>query len=156
MTIPPELLAALAAAGQPHTLFAALDRATQASPGHRLLTLNSTDGRHIARAYSSRPAEYAVGGRKTVGATAWDDLVIRGGKPFLGPDRAAIRGAFPDAPLIESMGLGAVINIPVVYDGRTIGTMNLLDAEHRYTEADLPRLIPLAALLIPAFLAATP
>ena len=154
MTIPPELLAALAAPGQPQTLFAAIDRAAQASPGHRLLTLNTTDGAHIVRAYSSRATEYPVGGRKTVGATGWDDLVIRGRQPFLGADRAAIRWAFADAPLIAAMGLGAVINIPVIYDGRTIGTMNLLDAEYRYTQADLHRLVPWAALLVPACLAA--
>ncbi len=32
--------------------------------------------------------------------------------------------------------------------------MNLLDAEHHYTEADVPKVAELAPLLIPAFLIA--
>jgi GAF domain-containing protein len=156
MTKLADLLAGLAEPGQPEALFTALDRLTRSLVGHRLFTLNSTDGQTIARAYSSHPTEYPVSGRKTVGQTEWDDLVIRRRQPFLGPDRPAIRRAFPDHALIESMGLGAVINLPVVYDGATIGTLNLLDAEHRYTAADLDRLRPFPALLIPAFLARQP
>jgi hypothetical protein len=52
------------------------------------------------------------------------------------------------------MGLGSVINIPVIYDGETIGTMNLLDAEHHYGDAHVAPVARLAPLLIPAFLEA--
>lgn len=140
--------------GQPERLYRALDQATAALVGHKLFTLLFVDGEEVARVYSNRPTEYPVSGRKRMGPTPWGDLVLKKRQPFLGRDREAIRWAFFDHALIESMGLGSAVNIPVVYDGETIGTMNLLDAEHHYEDADVPPLQRLAPLLIPAFLQA--
>lgn len=148
------LSAILAEPGQPRRLYAAMEEVCGALVGHRLFTLLYVDGAEVARVHSSRPAEYPVSGRKTMGPTPWGAHVLAGRKPFLGRDVAAIRWAFFDAPLIESMGLGSVINVPVVYDGVTIGTMNLLDAEFRYRETDVAPVLRLAPLLVPAFLAA--
>jgi GAF domain-containing protein len=155
MTDPLAVLAAsLAAPGQPQTLFAALERETQALVGHKLFTLLFVDGADVARIYSNRPGEYPVSGRKTMGATPWGKHVLEEQRPYLGRDREAIRWAFFDHELIGSMGLGSVINVPVIYDGTTIGTMNLLDAEHHYRAEHVAPVARLAPLLVPAFLAA--
>jgi hypothetical protein len=154
MTELARLLPLLAHPGQPEVLFKALDEAAQRLVGHQLFTLLFKDGGDVARCYSSRPAEYPLAGRKAMGSTPWGDLVLQQQKPFLGPDKAGIRWAFFDHGLIESMGLGAVINIPVLYDGVTIGTMNVLDAEHAYAEKHVAPLLELAPVLIPAFLQA--
>ncbi|QCI69353.1 GAF domain-containing protein [Phreatobacter stygius] len=150
----PHLLADLAAPGQPDRLYKALDQATAELVGHKLFTLLYADGQDVARVYSSRPAEYPVSGRKTMGETPWGNLVLKGRQPFLGRDREGIRWAFFDHQLIESMGLGSVINIPVLYDGETIGTMNLLDVEHHYRDEHVAPLARLSPLLVPAFLQA--
>jgi GAF domain-containing protein len=154
MTAPAELLPILAESGQPETLYRALDAALKELVGHRLFTLLYADGQEVARVYSNRPKEYPVAGRKPMGPTPWGAHVLTGRKPYLGTDKAGIRWAFFDHALIEDMGLGSVINIPVVYDGQTIGTLNLLDVEHHYTQADLEKVAPFAALLVPAFLEA--
>jgi hypothetical protein len=52
------------------------------------------------------------------------------------------------------MGLGAVINVPVLYDGHVIGTINLLAPEFHYREEHVAPIERLAPLLVPAFLAA--
>ena len=148
------ILLGLQQPGQPDSTFQAVDRLAESLVGHRLFTLLIVDGNEVARIYSNRPAEYPVSGRKPMGNTPWGDLVIRRAQPYLGRDRDAIRWAFFDHPLIESMGLGSVINIPVIYDGQCLGTINLLDAEHHYREEHVPRVAPLAPLLIPAFLEA--
>ncbi|MFM8678368.1 MAG: GAF domain-containing protein [Alphaproteobacteria bacterium] len=148
------LLAAIAEPGQPLRIYQAMEEATRARVGHRLFTLLYVDGAEVARVHSSRPAEYPVSGRKPMGPTPWGAHVLAGRRPFLGRDVAAIRWAFYDAPLIEAMGLGSAINVPVVHDGATIGTMNLLDAEFRYREEDVAPLVRLAPVLVPAFLAA--
>ncbi|MCZ0732639.1 GAF domain-containing protein [Phreatobacter sp. AB_2022a] len=148
------LLATLAEAGQPERLYKALEEATRSLVGHKLFTLLYVDGQDVARVYSSRPAEYPISGRKTMGETPWGELVLKRRQPFLGRDRQGIRWAFFDHVLIESMGLGSVINIPVLYDGQAIGTMNLLDVEHHYADADVAPVARLAPLLIPAFLEA--
>jgi hypothetical protein len=144
----------LAAPGQPETLYRALDATTKSRVGHKLFTLLRVDGSEVARVYSNQPEAYPVFGRKPMGPTPWGALVMEGRQPFLGRDMEAIRWAFFDHALIASLGCGSVINIPIVYDGETIGTMNLLDAEHHYTEADIPKVAELAPLLIPAFLIA--
>jgi GAF domain len=149
-----EILAALEKPGQPGVIFTALDRQTKSLVGHQLFTLLYVDGDEVARVYSNRPAEYAVSGRKPMGKTPWGDLVLKRCKPYLGRDKQGIRWAFFDHALIESMGLGSVINIPVVYDGACLGTMNLLDAEHHYRLEHVALVAALAPLLIPAFLEA--
>jgi hypothetical protein len=146
------LIVSLASSGQPDTLFKALQAECETLIGVDLFTLLIKDGDEVARVYSNRPVEYPVFGRKHMGPTPWGDHVLKGQQPYLGRDVAGIRWAFPDAALIESMGLGSVINLPVVYDGETIGTMNLLAPEHHYVEAHVAKVVPFAPLLIPAFL----
>jgi GAF domain-containing protein len=149
-------LDALAEPGQPAPLYAAMDRALAGLVGHRLFTLLyvTADGKEVARCYSSNPASYPIGGRKPMGPTPWGDLVMRRQLPFLGRDAADIRWAFFDHALIESLGLRSAVNLPVRYDGRVLGTINLLDAEGHYEERHLALLRPFAALLIAPFLAA--
>ena len=144
----------LAKPGQPETLFKAFEEATQRLVGHQLFTLLYVDGQEVARIYSNRPAEYPVSGRKTMGPTPWGKHVIEGGRSYLGKDKAGIRWAFFDHELIESMGLGSVINIPAIYDGKVVGTINLLAPEHHYREEHVAPVERLAPMLVPAFLAA--
>ena len=145
---------ALRQPGQPATLFGAIEAETRALVGHRLFTLLYVDGQDVARVYSSNPAAYPVSGRKTMGPTPWGTHVLVEKRPYLGRDAEAIRWAFFDHELIASLGLGAVINIPIIYDGQAIGTMNLLDAEHHYEEAHVPMVADLAFALVPAMLEA--
>ena len=103
--------------GQPETLYRALEQATKALVGHRLFTLLYVDGEEVARVYSSNPEAYPVFGRKPMGPTPWGAHVLKAQKPYLGTDAEAIRWAFFDHALIASLGLGSVINVPIVYDG---------------------------------------
>ena len=140
--------------GQPETVFKAFATITRNLVGHDLFTLLYVDGSEVARIYSSRPVEYPVSGRKPMGPTPWGKHVLDGKQSFLGKDKAAIRWAFFDHELIESMGLGSVINVPAIYDGKVVGTINLLAPEHHYSEADVEPVERLAPLLVPGFLAA--
>ena len=146
------LAATLEQPGQPGTLYRALDEMTRKLVGHKLFTLLYVDGQEVARVYSNQPEAYPVYGRKPMGPTPWGAHVLEGRKPYLGVDAASIRWAFFDHGLIFSLGCGSVINIPIIYDGATIGTMNLLDAEHHYKPSDVALVAPLAPMLIPAFL----
>lgn len=149
-----DLIGLLAEPGQPNFFYDALDAALARHVGHRLLTLLCTDGDEVARVYSNMPDVYPVFGRKPMGVTPWGDLVLRRQLPFLGRDREAIKWAFFDHELIASIGLNAAINIPVVYDGETIGTINLLHEEFFYEETHVEIARKFAPLLIPAFLEA--
>lgn len=148
------LLSLLAEKDQPDTIFQAVDRILKDSVGHKLLTMLYVDGGEVARVYSNDEKSYPVFGRKPMGATPWGDLVLKNQQPFLGKDRDSIIWAFFDHELIFSLGLGSAINIPVIYNGETIGTINLLDAEYAYDKADVEKAKALAPFLIPAFLEA--
>ncbi|MBP2563435.1 GAF domain-containing protein [Neorhizobium galegae] len=149
-----ELLSTLTSPGQPETLYKALEKYLASTIGFGLFTLLYRDGDEVARVYSTNETAYPVFGRKHMGPTPWGEKVIDRQEAFLGPDPEAIIWAFYDHELIFSLGLGAVINIPVVYNGETIGTMNLLDKSGGYTEQHLQEAQALAPLLIPAYLQA--
>lgn len=97
------------------------------------VTVLNPDGGEISRVYSTHPDVYAIGGRKRTDPSqtspVWSEQVIAGQKPFLGADRQAVRDFFFDWETIESLGCGAIINTPVVHDGRTIGSINFLGPE---------------------------
>src|SRR3954453_2150330 len=148
------LLRLLAEPNQPATLFRAFDAAAARLVGHELFTLLYVEGEEVARIYPSPPAEYPVSGRKPMGPTPWGEHVMKGKKSYLGRDKAAIRWAFFDHVLIERMGLGSVINVPVLYDGNVLGTINLLAPEFHYRQEHVAPIERLAPLLVPAFLVA--
>jgi hypothetical protein len=90
----------------------------------------------LRRLFTSHPAEYPIGGEKTVEISpGWLATVIDEKKPFLAADLNALREVFADSELIQRLGCGAVINVPVLDDGRNVlGVLAVLDAEGRYTE----------------------
>lgn len=151
------LLACVEAAaqpGQPQTLHAALDRALAAVVGHRLITMMvlAADGEKVRRVYSNQPAAYPVGGFKTHRQTPWGQHVLGEGKPYIGRNADDIRWAFADHERIFSLGCESVLNVPVRYDGRVIGTTNLLDIAGHYRAEHVATIQPFCALLVPGFL----
>jgi hypothetical protein len=146
--------AANAAAGQPGAAFAALDRALSSVLGHRLFTVLQfhPESGESERRYSSNPTAYPVGGRKTLNPTFWSKQVLVEHRPWIGYDAADIRAVFYDHELIASLGCDAMLNLPVVHDGRTLGTINISNAAGWYDESDIPVGLIFAALAVPAYL----
>ncbi|GAA4228601.1 GAF domain-containing protein [Streptosporangium album] len=111
--------------------------------------------RALRRAHSSHPEQYPVGGEKTVEvAQGWIARCIEAGQPYFGPDRAAVREIFADHELIESLGCGSIINVPVIDGGEVLGVLNILDAEGNYDEESVAAAASLARLAVPALRAA--
>ena len=146
---------ALAQAGQPRKLFAALDGAMGATLGHRLFTVlrYHPEAQESERLYTSQGAAYPVGGRKAVRATPATARLFGERRPYIGRTAADIRASFADAELILSLGCESVLNLPVLFDGRVLGAVNLLHEAGWYDEADLPLGLTFAALAVPGFLA---
>lgn len=129
--------------------YSSIDQCVKRLVGHRLFTLLVVvdGGTAVERIYSSDPVAYPVTGRKAMGPTPWGDHVIKGMQPWHGRTMADIRWAFPDHALIESLGCGSCINIPVIVLGRMIGTMNVLDREDAYGDQAVTHLNLFAPLL---------
>jgi len=147
-------VAALKQPGPPQTLFKTLDRALADTVGHKLFTLLyvAPNKKRVKRMYTNMPKEYPVGGYKEIGATPWHKRVVEERRAWVGHNADDIKWAYFDHELILSLGCESAMNVPVVYAGRLLGTMNLLDAKGHYKETDVAKCESFAALMIGPFL----
>jgi GAF domain-containing protein len=150
------LAEALRASSPPRAIYAALETMTGQVIGHRLFTIMRFDpGRsEVERVHSNLPSVYPVGGRKKKADTKWADHVLREMKVFRGTTPEDIRQAFDDHQTILGLGLGSIINVPVVFKGRCLGTMNLTHEAGWYLPEDERTGVLLGAFLIPALMGA--
>src|SRR5437868_555493 len=115
----------------------ALEALAGAVAGHELFTVMTTDvaAGVVRRAYSNRPSEYPTSGTKPLrGNTGdWFETVFNQRRSFVANTIEDIAKVFPDHELIGSMGLGSVVNYPVVLGGDLVAAINLLDVTGRYT-----------------------
>lgn len=148
------LSAAVRLAGQPMTTFRALDAAMNAVIGHSYITvlLYHADLQEIERFYSSNLEAYPLAGRKDVPESAWTEKLLINQECYIGYDANDIKKYFFDHELIHSLGCDAILNVPVVYDGITLGTVNLVHEEGWYDEGDTEIALTLASIAAPAFL----
>jgi transcriptional regulator with GAF, ATPase, and Fis domain len=140
---------------QPGALFAALDQALKSAIGHKLFTILTYDGEtgEAARVYSNLPGPYPTGGRKRLAPGPWTEAVLDRGEAYIGRTDADLRAVFPDHELIASLGCASVLNMPVRWRGRTLGSLNLLHEAHWYGEDDVAASLPFVQLALPALLA---
>ena len=134
-----------------------LESAVRQEVGVRLFTVLAwvPERRALRRVHSSHPEQYPVGGEKTVEvAQGWLARCIEGRQPYFGEDRAAVREIFADHELIESLGCGSIINVPVVDGEEVLGVLNILDAEGSYNEESVAAARTLAPSAVPALRAA--
>jgi hypothetical protein len=147
--------AALALPGQPGAFFSALQDAGARAIGHALFTVmrHDAEGGRNRRVHSSDPAAYPVSGYKPVKWDhPWTRRVLIEGTPWIGVGPADIAWAYPDHEKIAAMGLTTAMNLPVRWDGRTLGTVNLLRAATPFTAADATIGMVFAAFAVPALL----
>lgn len=136
----------------------AIDALAERTFDHRLFTVTRSlhETAEVERAYSSNPQAYPVGGHKQKGGTAWGAQVLERGEPLICRNADDIRRVFSDHALILSLGIGGMINVPVLFNGRSVATMNVSHAAaDRISARDLPQLRLLAALLLPLVLGGT-
>lgn len=121
--------------------------------GFRLFTVLAWLPRRgvLRRVHSSHPEQYPVGGEKRAEvAGTWLARCVVEQSPYFGPDPAAVREIFADHRLIESLGCGSIINVPVVSGGTTLGVLNILDAQGHYDESSIAGALELAPLAVSA------
>ncbi len=144
---------------QPRATFEAIDTALAALIGHRLFTVlvHHRAARESERIYSNLQDAYPVGGRKPITDSPWMQQVMHRGLPYIGRDAEDIREVFFDHELILSLGCRSVLNIPIRWQGQTLGTLNLLHQENWYGSQHVEPARAFAQLALPAlFTAAMP
>lgn len=146
------VIAAFDATNQPDALYAAISKAMAAMPGFKLFTILicQHEKQVTQRIFTSNPEAYPVGGTKPMTSSPWFDRIIERGEIYIGRTREDIKTAFFDYELIWSLGCESVINVPIRWRGRTLGTFNLLHQAGYYTEAHEEGVRTMAQLSIPA------
>jgi GAF domain len=135
-------------------LYREIERISQECVGWRLMTILryvEADGA-VERLYSSDEQAYPVGGRKPLDKIALSHRAMEKGKVFLAASREEIRAAFFDHELIFSLGISAILNAPIRYGGRRLGTLNLCGEEGAYGSAEVASATILAGLIVPSLL----
>ena len=149
-------VAAISSARTADAAWKALEDLSGAVVGHRLFTVMTTDVKAglVRRAYSSRPKQYPTSGTKPLrGNTGdWFETVFNQRRTFVANTIEDIAKVFPDHELIGSMGLGSVVNYPVVLEGELVSAINLLDVAGHYAPERVAAVE--ASLAIPARLCA--
>ena len=137
---------------QPQAVFVAADRALAATIGHRLFTILSYDPRTAlaTRLYSNLPDAYPAGGSKALDPGPWTAAVLDRGEPYIGRTSADLQVVFSDHALIASLDCQSVLNMPIRWRGRTVGSLNLLHAAHWYGPDQAAACRPYAQLVLPA------
>lgn len=103
-------------------------RALHEKTGGRLFTVTVLDRAAglARRVYTSDPDTYPVSGTKPMQQGDWTRRVIEKGEIFVANTVAEFAIYFADHAVIESLGCGSALNIPVLRD-QVIGTVNILD-----------------------------
>ncbi len=111
-------------------VYAALHQAV----GGRLFTVTVLDRAAglARRVYTSHPKEYPVSGTKPMAQGDWTDQVVERGEVFIANTVAEFAIYFPDHAVIESLGCGAALNVPI-QTTEVIGTINVLDRSGFFT-----------------------
>ena len=145
---------AWAAPQQPTAVLEAAGGAFNEAVGHKLYTVTRmlADGREVERIHSTNRDVYPVGGRKPVLPNAYTQRVRGEMKPFLAKTPASFAPLFPDHETITGLGLGCVMNLPIIFGGAVLGTVNLLDREGAYEERHVDMAMIIARQILPVLL----
>ncbi len=140
--------------GQPRLMFDAFSGICDQLFGHSLLTILAwhPEANDTQRIFSTRPVEYPVGARKPMGVTVWGDLLLKQGRSWIGATPDDIRWAFFDHELIERMGCGACLSVPVRWDGVTLAAVSMLGPDGAYRPSQLESLELISSLMVPGLL----
>jgi hypothetical protein len=143
-----------ASAPEPEGVFRAVEALTQRAIGFRLFTIMRlhAESTEVERLYSSLPDAYPVSGRKPKQGTQWGERVLDRGEIFIANAPEEVRRAFADHELIFSLGIGAIMNVPIRFRCRSLGTMNICHEAGWFTDADRTPGRLLAGLLVPLLL----
>ena len=136
--------------------YKAVERLAKEACGWRLLTILKyveKDG-VVERLSSSDEKAYPVGGRKPLDKITASHDAMEGGGVFLAGTKDDVRKAFFDHELIFSLGITAIMNVPIRHAGRRLGTLNFCGEEGNYGEREMQIGRILAGLLAPALLMA--
>jgi GAF domain-containing protein len=118
-----------------------------------LTTLKYVEAEQVVeRVHSSDEKAYPLGGKKPLNKITASHGAMDQGDVFLAATKADVKHAFFDHELIFSLGISAILNSPIRYAGRRLGTLNFCGTEGMYGPTEIQNAKILAGLLVPSVL----
>jgi hypothetical protein len=144
-----------AESSDPRAIYREIERVSGETLGWRLFTILRyvESDAAVERLYSSDEKAYPIGGRKPLAKITASHGAMDKGEVFLAATKEEVQKAFFDHELIFSLGITAILNVPIRHAGRRLGTLNLCGEEGMYGAAEIARGRILACLLVPPLLA---
>ncbi|SFB77713.1 hypothetical protein SAMN05428997_10228 [Bosea sp. CRIB-10] len=135
-------------------IFSALEEHSARLHDHLLFTCLrfDYDGLVMSRLYSNREDVSPTGGSKPLPSSAWADRLILEGRSYVGRSRQDLKDVFFDHEALWAIGCESVMNIPVRWLDRTVGTINILGRAAQFEEETASRFSVCAQLAVPLFL----
>ena len=129
------IVAALAGPNAPEEAFKALAQLAYDILDLKQFTVMTVDQDRgvAARVFSDDPIPYPVGGEKPILDTIWTDTVLGQQETFVGNTIEELAIVFPDWEKIQSLGLESCLNLPIVVNGKVLGTLNCLNVAGHFT-----------------------
>ncbi len=148
-----KMLAAVASATPTEAAYGLCRELTQREIGTMLFTVMSYDPatQRSRRTYSDNQQAYPLSGEKPLSVGIWSETVIDRRAPFIANTIEDIAVVFPDHPLILSLGLGSVLNVPILAGDGVRATINILHQTGHFT----PERVAKALALTPFYTVAT-
>ena len=118
--------------------------------GYKLLTFTVIDKSQtfVERVYTSNNKIYPLMGVKKIPQNEWKKKVIKQKHNFFLNSRERIKEIFYDYDIIFSLGCGSIINYLVLFQGKILGTINILHKEGYYKKKHIKELKIYSNLLI--------
>lgn len=139
---------------QPEVLLTVLGASVREAIGYLLFTVlvHDAEQKTMRRIYSARPDINPVGGTKPITDSDWMKQVLLRGEPYIGYTREDLKSVFFDYELLWSIGCGSVLNMPIVWSGTVLGSLNMLHQAGWYNDEHLTMARLLAQLTAPALM----
>jgi|TARA_B110000967_G_C18880947_1_gene561031 hypothetical protein len=138
----------------PQDVFSKLYESVNKIVGIKLFTLTTFDIPNAVaqRVYSNMPIEYPVSGIKPIEKSPWTETVLDSHKSFVANNIDDIAKVFSDFKLIQSLGCESVCNMPIIVDGKLLGTVNCLDEKNYFSTKKIKELEKIKLPAITCFL----
>jgi hypothetical protein len=110
------------------------------------------DDQVMSRLYSNREDVSPTGGSKPLPSGPWADRLIMEGKSYIGRSRQDLKDVFFDYEALWAVGCESVMNVPVRWQDRTVGSINILGRAAQFDEETASQFSVFAQLAVPLFL----
>lgn len=137
--------------------FSVVEAACRRHFGHILFTALRFDYDQgvMTRLYSNREDVSPVEGTKPMPTGMWADRLIAGRQCYIGYSKQDLKEVFFDHETLWAAGCESVMNVPVVWGDRTVGSFNVLGEANHYDQQKAAAMGVLGQLAAPCFLLPT-